>query len=205
MRRTFDRAQADGFTGSHFAAHPAQRGHVAAREINHMDVVAHAGSVRGVVVVAEHPNAFQLSHGYLRHIGKQVVGDALGVLADKPAFVGADGVEVAQEHDVPLVIAHVKIGEDLLEHRFRLPVGIRGAVFGARFGDGDELGFAVHGCAAGKHDVLHAVRARYVAEHKRSRDVVPVVLEGLLDAFAHGLEPREVDDRIDVVFGEDAL
>ena len=36
--------------------------------------------------------------------GHEVVGDALGILADEAALVRADRVEVAQQHDVPRVV-----------------------------------------------------------------------------------------------------
>ena len=46
--------------------------------------------------------------------------------------------------------------------------------------------------------------ARHIAQHERAGHVVPVVLERLGDALAHGLEAGEVDDRVDVVRVEDA-
>ena len=46
------------------------------------------------------------------------------------------------------------------------------------------------------------MRARHVAQRQRAGEVVPVVLERLLHAFAHGLEAGEVNDGVDVVLGE---
>ncbi len=110
--------------------------------------------------------------------------------------MSADGVEVAQQHDVPFVVAHVQVGEYLLEHALGLPVGVRGRVLGAAFGDGDELRLAIDRGAGREHQVLAAMAARHVAQRQRAGHVVPVVLERLLHAFAHGLEPGEVDDDI---------
>ena len=62
---------------------PVERRHVAARKVHHVDVVAHAGAVVRGIVVAEHADAFQLAYGHLRNVGQQVVGDALGILADQ--------------------------------------------------------------------------------------------------------------------------
>eukprot|EP00965_Chrysotila_dentata_P084413 2787437-Pleurochrysis_carterae.AAC.2 len=42
--------------------------------------------------------------GCLLHVRHEVVGDALGVLADPAALVRAHGVEVAQQADVPRVV-----------------------------------------------------------------------------------------------------
>ena len=170
-----------------------------------MDVVTHARAVRGVVVVAEHADALQLAHGNLRDVGQQVVRNALWILADQAALMRADGVEVTQQHDVPLVVAHVQVGEHLLEHALGPSVGVGAVVLGALLGDRDELGLAVHRCAAGEHDVLHAMVARHIAQHQRAGDVVPVVLQRLLHAFANRLEAGEVDDGVNVVFGEDGV
>ena len=201
----FDGTQAQRLAGANLAAHPVQGRHMAAGQVDHMDVVAHARAVRRVVVVAEHAHALKLAHGNLRHVGQQVVRDALRVLADKAALVRADGVEVAQQHDVPLVVADVQVGEHLLKHALRPAVGVRAVVLRAILGDRDELWLAVHRGAAGEHQVLHAVVARHVAQHQRAGDVVPVVLKRLLHAFAHGLEAGEVDDGVDVVLVEDGV
>ena len=42
-------------------------------------------------------------------------------------------------------------------------------------------------------------------QHQRAVDVVVVILEGLDAAFAHSLQPRKMDDRIESVLGKDAL
>ena len=52
-------------------------------QVAHVDVVAHTGAVGGGVVVAKDLNGLELAHGDLGDIGNQVVGDALGVLADQ--------------------------------------------------------------------------------------------------------------------------
>ena len=75
----------------------------------------------------------------------------------------------------------------------------------AILGDGDELGLAVHRGARREHEVLASGRTRRLAQHEGARHVVPVVLERLLNALAHGLEAGEVDDGIDVVLGEHAV
>ena len=62
-----------------------------------MDIIAHAGAVGRGVIVAEHMHLFQRAHGHLGDVGHQIVGDAVGVLADEAAFMSADGVEIAQQ------------------------------------------------------------------------------------------------------------
>ena len=78
-------------------------------QVHHVDVVPHAGAVGGGVVVAKDVDLLQLAHGHLGDVGHQVVGDAVGVLADQAGLMGADGVEVAQHR-------HVQAGVCLAHH-----------------------------------------------------------------------------------------
>ena len=200
-----DRAEPERLARADFAAHPVECGNMPARQVDHVDVIAHARTIRCGIVVAEHADRSELANRDLRHIGHQVVGDALRVLADKAALVRTDRVEVAQQHDIPLVVSHIKVGEHLLKHGLRLAVRIRGGMLRALLGDGHELRLAIHRGARGEHNVLHTVIARDIAQDERARDVVPVVLKRLLHAFAHRLETGEVDDCIDVMLGEDGF
>lgn len=84
------------------AVQPAQRAEVGVGEVADVEVVAHAGAVGCRVVAAEYPDVGLPAGRHLGNIGHQVVGDAIGVLADPPAGVGADRVEVAQDGDFPL-------------------------------------------------------------------------------------------------------
>ena len=119
--------------------------------------------------------------------------------------MGADGVEVAQQHNVPLVVGAVEVGKDALEHCLGLAVGIGCLVQRAALGDGNLLGLAVHRGGRREDNVLHAMVARHVEQYQRTGNVVPVVLKRLFGAFAHCLEAGEVDDGVDAVLGEGAL
>ena len=173
-----------------------------ARKIDHMNVVAHARAVGSRIIVAEDLDAFELARGNLRHIGKQVVRDALRVFADPAAFMRTDRVEVTQQHHIPLRIRTVQIGKDALEHGFGLAIRIGGLVLGTIFGDRNHLGVAIDGRAAREDDVLHIMVARYIEQYERTGNVVPIVFERLLGRFAHRFKACEVDDRIDVVRSE---
>ena len=170
-----------------------------------MNVVPHAGAVRGVVVVAEDAQLGKLAHGHLGDIGHQVVGNAIGVLAHGTALVSADGVEVAQKNHVPLVVRLLDVGENLLQHGLGPAVRVGAFSFGAVLGDGDDGGIAVHGGAGGEDDVLHIVLPHDVHQGQCACDVVLIIFPGLLHRLSHCLQPGEVDHRVDAFFGEDFL
>ena len=171
-------------------------------QIHHMDVVPDAGAVVGGVVVAEYAQLLELAHGNLGDIGHQVVGNAVGILADGAALVGADGVEVAKEHHIPLGVGLLNVGEHLLEHGLGLAVGVGDGALRAVLGDGHGLRRAVDGGGGGEDDVFEAVLAHHVHQHQRTADVVLVVLPGLLDGLAHGLEAGKVDAAVKGVLGK---
>ena len=61
------------------------------------------------VVIAEDTDASQLADGNLCDIRKQVVRDALRILADQAALVRSDRVEVAEQDNIPFRICHVQV------------------------------------------------------------------------------------------------
>lgn len=58
------------------------------------------------------------THGaYLSNKRQEVVGDALWVLANATRLVGANRIEVAQQHNVPLGLSFGEIAENLLNEK----------------------------------------------------------------------------------------
>ena len=73
--------------------HILYRGDVTAREVDNVDVIAHARAVVGVVVIAEDAQMVAAADGDLRNERHEVVGDALRVLADEPASCAPMGLK----------------------------------------------------------------------------------------------------------------
>lgn len=95
-----------------------------------MNVVAHARSIRGVVVIPKNRQEFASSHSCLADIGHQVVGRSVRVLADVTAGVGADRVEISQKHDGGriLVLGHAAgmvVSQNMLYEVLRSAISIR--------------------------------------------------------------------------------
>ena len=174
-------------------------------QIAHVDVVAHAGAVGGGVVVAKDLNGLELAHGNLGDIGHQVVGDALGVLADQARRMSANGVEVTEQHDVPLGVGGVDVHKDLLDHPLGPTIGVGRGLLRILLGDGRVVRVAVDGRGAREDDGLAAMAAHDVDEHQGVLDVVVVVLDGLAHRLADGLKAGKVDDTVDLMGIEDLV
>ena len=187
------------------SAHVVEGAHVAAGQVDDVDVIAHAGAVGRGIVVAEDVDVVELAHGDLGNIGHEVVRDALGVLADETALMGADGVEITQQHDVPALVGRVEVAQHLLVHRLGTTVGVRGGLELGLLAHRHVVGLAVHRGRGGEHDVVHAVVAKRTGQLQGAPEVVLIVLDGLVDGLAHGLEGGEVDGPADGLLLKNAV
>lgn len=146
---------------------------VPAREIEDVDVVADCGAVFRGVVVAEDEEFLALSDGDLREEREEVVWYAEGVFAHDAAWMGAGGVEVAEESGVPflgfvffagflggIALRGDLVGDDAFDGGFCAPVRV-GWADRAVFWDGDHVleacRVAVDGGGGGEDDVCYVV------------------------------------------------
>jgi NRPS condensation-like uncharacterized protein len=88
---------------------------VADCKVYNVDIISYACAVNGIIVVAENVEFFQFSNRNLRNIGHEVVGDSLGVLTDKSAFVSTDGVEITEKGNAPTVVGCIKVTQNFFD------------------------------------------------------------------------------------------
>ena len=133
--------------------------------------------------------------GDIRH---EVVGDTVGIIADKPARMGADGIEVAQKYNGKAFVAHAQILKYAFYKQLCSAVGIccgKREILAYR----DTGGFAVNRCA-GRKDQLEAFAfAHFEQQIECSGNVVMVIFKRLCHRFSHGLQPRKMNDGIYIV------
>ena len=180
------------------------RAQMAFSQIDDVDVVTHAGAVRGVIVVAEDGQLLAAADGDLRDVGHQIVRNAVRILTDQAGFVRADGVEVAQQNDRQRRIRRAGGLQDLLDHELRPAIGV-GAVAGLRRLIQRGGLVAVNGGGGGENKLMAVMRAHDLQNGQRGIEIVAVVEQRLLDRFADSLEPRKVDDAGDVIVAEDLV
>ena len=142
---------------------------------------------------------FEPSQSGLRDVGHQVVGNAVGVFANHAALVRADGVKVAQKHHRPFRVCLGHVAQNLLSHELRPAIGVDAAQR-RLFVHRHARVRAVDRRRGGKYKALHAMFLHGGNQGKHTVQIVAVIHQGLLAGFAHGFQPREVDDAIHTVF-----
>ena len=169
-------------------------------EVGDVDVVADAGSVRGVVVGAENDDA-------LTSAGCRLTGDldevsgVRGGLTGPPRRIGAGDVEVAQRR-VAEVVCSRRVAKHPLGRQLGAPVRIH------RSGRSllvhrHLLRSAVDGRGRREDEVLHATGDAGLNQARARDRVVPVVLEGVDDRLGHHGASGEVDYRPDTVIRDE--
>jgi len=174
-----------------------------AGEVNDMDIVAHSCAIGGVVVVTKDSQFFALAYGNLGDVGHQVIGDTVGILTYQAALVCTDGIEVAEEYDVPLLVGTLEVHQDFFQHALGLSVGIGTMALGALLGDGDDGGIAIDGGGGGEYDVLASVLAELVEQHEGAVHVVLVIFQGFGYALTNGFQTGKMDAGIELVLVHD--
>lgn len=172
-----------------------QRLEMPERQIDNVNVVAHAGAIRRRVIVAPDLQLLAPADGDLGDEGHQVVRDALRVFADQAAFVRADRVEVAQDADPPGGVGAVEVAQHVFDDQLGPAVGV-GCRERVIFGQRQALWVAVDGGGGTEDEGLDTAFAHGAEQAMRADDVVVVVFERFFDGFADRFEPGKMDDRL---------
>ena len=123
-------------------------------KVHDIDVVADAGAVGRVVVVAEDGQLLADAHCRLRDVGDEVVGHAVGQFADERRGMGTDRIEVSQDDALDGCAAMDEVVDDLLVDLLGVAIGRGGLLVGCVLGDGQVLGvgLSIDRAAAGEDD-----------------------------------------------------
>src|SRR5260370_36996618 len=173
-------ADVEGFAGN--AVDFLKRADVGIGDIEHVNVVTDAGSVRCGVVLAEDIDMGQLTAGGIENTGNDVSFHAM-MLA---AFDGGSGsVEIAEGHIVESGVELV-IRQNLFEYELGFSVGVDRRL-AMVFGDGNDFGFAVSGGSGGKNEFLYAVAGDGIKQNHPPRHARGVEKTGITDGIGdHG-------------------
>ena len=168
-------------------------------EVADMDIIAHPGAVRRVIVGAIYRYMAALPHRRF-HRDLDEVGGARSRLAGAALRVGARDIEVAER----AVIDRVR-SRDIGEHPLRHELGPAIRINGLRrrgFRDRDLLGDAVSGSGRGKDEMPHASMDGALEKRPAFGCVVMIIFKRILDGFGNHNRAGEVHDCLDSVVGK---
>mmetsp|Transcript_6631 Transcript_6631/g.15185 ORF Transcript_6631/g.15185 Transcript_6631/m.15185 type:complete len:337 (+) Transcript_6631:88-1098(+) len=180
-----------------------QSANVPIGEVHDVDVVAHAGAIDSVIVVAKDRQELPSSHSHLLDERHEVVGHAVGRLTDESGRVGAYGVEVPQDGHFEGRVGLGGVLKELLDHVLRPTIWVAAAqglllVDGLLVGEVDRSG-------GGEDDVVAATLLHRLQDVNRSNEVVLVVPKRLRNALADSFQTREVDDSVEFLGREELI
>src|SRR6266550_6851767 len=169
-------------------------------DIEHVDIVAEAGSVRRGIVSAEDVDMRQSTAGGIENPGNEMSFHAMMLAA---LLGGSGSVEIAEAHifesGVDLVIR-----QNLFEHELGFTIRIDGRL-AMVFGDGNGFGFAIGGCSGRKNEFLHAVARDGIEQIDTTGHVCGVENTRLAYGFGDQSLGGEVHHGVNLVLREDAF
>src|SRR5699024_10849011 len=97
---------------------------MAVGKVYNVDIIPNPGTDRGWIVVAKDRKLIQLPNSNLSNIRHQVIGDVIGIFTDSPAFMGTNGIEIAQKRHIPAMVSSMEIAQNLLNKKFGTAIRI---------------------------------------------------------------------------------
>ncbi len=173
-----------------------QRREMRGGQVTDVDIIAHAGSVRRVVIGSEDRDLrAQADAGLGRDLDQ--VSEVLAPLARSPLGIGAGDVEIPEGHVIERP-GRRDVAQHLLDHQLAVSVGIdRGG--GRLLGDRHALGRAVDGGRGGEDDAPHAAVQTGAYQAVALDHVVEVVGVRVFDRLRHHDASGEMNDGPDPV------
>ena len=164
-----------------------------AGEVFDVDVIAHAGAIRGRVVGAENSDVIALADGRLAGDFDQQRGIFRG-LADAACRIRARDIEIAQR-DVTQIGSGGEVAQHPFGHQLGQAVGVDRRDRGV-FGDLGLFGDAIDGRRRGKYEALDAVSLATAQQVARAGGVVAIVFERVCDRLGHDRVGGEMHDGV---------
>ena len=138
-------------------------------QIDDVDIVADTCAVGSVIIISVDVYERQPAGCDLCDIGQEIVRYALRIFSDQAAFMRADRVEIAKQHDVPGIVALPDIREDAFLHRLGCSVRIGCFAQGAFFGNRYESRVPVNRSGRGKDEFFNVV-STHVGDVRNGRN-----------------------------------
>src|SRR5438552_5610565 len=191
-------ADVEGFAGN--AIDLLEGADVGISDIEHMDVIADAGSIGRRVIGAKDIDMRKATGGGIENTGNEMRFHAM-IFAVRSGSSGS--VEIAEAHILESGVKLV-IGQNLFENELGFSVRVDGRLRMV-FRNGNDFGFAVRGGSGRENEFFHAVAVDGI-EKIDARGYVRVVEDaGLAHGFGDEVLGGKGHDGVNFVLGEDGF
>ena len=170
-----------------------------------MKVVPLAGTVGGIIVAAKDGQLLQLTCGHTANVRHQVIGDAVGIVAQQTGLMSTDGIEVAQQDRAEVRVCGAVVGQNPLDHHLGPAIGRRRLNGRHFFLVGMGIVGTVNSCRRREYQLFAACLLHDFQKGQGAVQIISVILQRLPDTLTHGLETGKVDHGINFVVLEDLL
>ena len=97
------------------------------------------------------------------------------------------------------MVCNIHILQNLLQHRLRLTIGVRAFAQRTGFRNRNLRRIAINSCRRAENNIFAAMLAHHVEQHKRTVDIIIIILPRLLHALAYGLQSCEMNAAVKAV------
>ena len=162
-------------------------------QVDNMNVITHACSIGRLVVVTPNVQVLATTHGNLRHVGQQVVGNTFGVFANQPTLVCANRIEITQDGNAPSRVGRMVCPQHVFNNQLGVPIGV-GCAEGMVLGQGQLLRYAVNRCRRTEYQGFDIALSHGLQKANGSNHIVVVIRQGVLHRFPNSFQTGKVDD-----------
>ena len=168
-------------------------------EVNYIDVVADAGSIRSIIIVTEDGELLADTHSSLSYVRNQVVWHTVWQLTDFCRWMSTDWVEVSQDDTLDVSTTMDIVCDDLLVHL--LGIAIRRSSLLMRsllsYRQVLWLRLTVNGAGRREDNTLYIIFWHQLKQVDERNQVVAVVQQRLLYTLTYSLAGSKVNDTLD--------
>ena len=158
---------------------------VTERQVYNMDIIADAGAVVCIIIVAKHTQLRPFADCNLRHIGHQIVGNAVGILADQAALVRTDRIKIPQKNHIPRRICFLHIRHDLFQHGFCPSVRIGTGSLWTFFRNRNKCRITIYSCRRRENNIFTIMFSHYIYQSQCTRNIVFIIFPWFCNRFPY--------------------
>ena len=168
-------------------------------QVNYIDIVADAGSIRSIIIVTEDGEFLANTHSSLSYVRNQVVWHTIWQLTNLCRWMSTDWVEVSQDDALDVSTAMDIVCDDLLVHLLGITIRRSSLLMRSLLSYRQVLWLrlTVNGAGRREDNTLYIIFWHQLKQIDERNQVVAVVQQRLLYTLTYSLAGSKVNDTLD--------